>query len=185
MQADTTNPVISAQSHVDDLGKFLKERSLKKTELNTELTSVLDKLKLESEGYKEKLLFSVPLTETIVFLNEQILNNLFCNNNGSYPKTGLFLREIDVVYNEFISEAHYNMYRASISFVFNFDRSEFNYEVSVGSLEFNDEDSSLSQQIMGIGFDPSFADKDKYIFVRDVLRDLKDKVFTAQKDLNK
>ncbi|MFA5933789.1 MAG: hypothetical protein WC795_01010 [Candidatus Paceibacterota bacterium] len=160
---------------IKNLVKFLKQRTVKQLAFNKEIEDLTLRLKAEKQGV---ILFSIQLEETIVFLNEQLRDNFY--KSIDYPGTGLFLREIKIIHHEYFDELKLK-YWNNIIILFEFDKEHFNNSISLRNLGFNDEKKRISEQVVGLGFDPEFADEEKYLAVRDALREVREKIKESQK----
>ncbi|MBP6857633.1 MAG: hypothetical protein KBC11_00330 [Candidatus Pacebacteria bacterium] len=172
MKVLTVKPV----QKIENLEDFFKSRSSKKTELNNEIQELIIKLKKEAKKHEEILLYSLQLDEIITFLGKQLRENFY--SNFVYPETGLFLRQIDFVHREYIGDLGLK-YWNNVLILFKFNDERFNGEMSLSSLGFNDEKLRITEQVVGLGFDPSFADKDKYLLVKTLLKEVRSTITKA------
>lgn len=164
---------------VEDLSSLFKQRTARAAELNNESIALAKKFTDEAEKHKETLLFSVPFNEIIVTFGEQQMDSLF--RNCTYPKGGLFLREVRFVHLECVTSVQLRYeYATAIRVQFLFSQSCFNHDVLLDCLGFDDECMRVSEQVVGIGTNPRFASKEKYEEVRDVLREIKQKIFAEK-----
>lgn len=166
--------LIKSVQVTENLTDLFKKRHLRKIEINDEITSLRTKITRELEENKEVVLFTVNPEETIVFLGEQLRHN--CYIGIHYPEAGLFLRKIEFVFRESVTD-FFLEYLNDIIIKFEFNIPEFNGEMSLKTLGFNDIKNRISQQIPGLGFNPQFADSGKYMTVRDTLREIREKIF--------
>ncbi|MBP6974558.1 MAG: hypothetical protein KBB54_01295 [Candidatus Pacebacteria bacterium] len=163
---------------VEDIATFLKQRSTKASELNKESDALTKKLEKEAEENKEILLFSVPFNEIVVTFGKQQMDNLF--QRCEYPAGGLFLREVRFVHIETVASNQLR-YFTSIRVKFLFSRECFNHDMSFQCLAFDDEHMRVSEQVVGLGTNPRFANKEKYEEVRDVLTEIATKLYAELK----
>ncbi len=83
---------------------FLQDRKTAKDAFNTEFSALKKRMNAAKKENDLKVLFRISLNETIVFLGEQTLSNLFSNIEKEYPVSGLFLREIQIRHNEYLGD---------------------------------------------------------------------------------
>lgn len=155
----------------ENVADFLKKRNAIKKELNNEIKTLVEKLQTEAENNEEKILFSIPLNETTVTFGEQQMRNFF--DNIETPEEGLFLREIKITHTEYTEEINIE-YCSDIKIQFEFNDANFNGEISLDHLGFNDEQQRISEQVVGLGFNPRFANVIKYQEMRDTLRNIRE-----------
>lgn len=153
-----------------DIKSFLQERLIKRGELTKEMQSLNKKVLEEKTKYKEVILYSIPLTETLVSFRKEQLDNLF--SSLSQPSTGLFLREIYFYYKEDLYNTGDDgpQYLFDVCIKFKFNNKDFDGDISMTDLTFDDEGKRISEQVMGVGYDPCFKSVEKYIEVRDTLK---------------
>lgn len=153
---------------MEDIKSFLQERKTITTAFEVEFAALEKKRSEATEKYDSKILFRIPLTETIIFLEKQTLENLFNYIQKDYPESGLVLREIQISTIDDID----------IRFIFDvesFNENKFSY-FSFNRLGFDDERNQLIHASYGVGLDPIFADREKYIAVRETLKDIRQKM---------
>jgi len=161
------------KQNVRNLASFFNKRKTRIIYLNAKLKDVQMKFQKELKEYKEKILFSLYFTETIIFLKEQLKDNLYKNLN--YPKSGLFLRKIEIAHIEYIGDFEPN-YCNNIIIQFKFDKEDFNGYISLNNLGFNHEEKTITEQVMGIGFDLNFATEEKYLEAKNFLQIARDEI---------
>jgi len=171
MKLTKINPI----QEITDMVTFFEKRNAKKLEFNKEIKALKKKLQTEAKKNKETILFSIPLDETIVFLGKQLRENLYQNFDLDYPETGLFLKEIKIVHVEYIGDTRFK-YQNNIIIQYKFEKECFNNYISLYNLGFDDEKRRIVEQTIGLGFDPCFADEEKYFEVKDLLKMLKNKI---------
>lgn len=151
-----------------NLAEFLEQRETKKNTLNCKATAIHEKMKTEAEKNKERVLFSIPLIETLVTLSNQTLDNLFSLRKNEYPAHGLFLREVEIVYKEYLG-SNDSVYCTNVVIRFMFSKESFNNHFnnfSLGNTSFDDTNLRIVDNSMGACLDPSFMEKDKYMTVK-------------------
>ena len=157
---------------------FLQDRKTAKDAFNTEFSALKKRMNAAKKENDLKVLFRISLNETIVFLGEQTLSNLFSNIEKEYPVSGLFLREIQIRHNEYLGDTFGYDNSIDIKFIFNvesFNNNPFS-RFSFDRLSFNDDKNRLTDNSMGVCLDPTFADPEKYSAVRDALKDIQQKI---------
>ncbi len=162
----------------ENLAALFKERAAKAEELNKESADLTKKFEKEAEENKEILLFSAPFNEVVVTFGQQQIHNLFLH--CEYPAGGLFLREVRFVHLETVASNQLR-YFTSIRVQFLFSEKCFNHHVSLQCLQFDDDEMRVSEQVVGLGTNPRFANKEKYLEVRDVLTDITEKLYAELK----
>jgi hypothetical protein len=163
-----------------DIKAFLQKREDRKDELNQEIANLKTKLKDELEKNKEVILYTVEFQETIIFFGEQQKHNFF--SHLKFPETGLFLREIEIVHKEHTTMLDLE-YENAVVIKFKFNQKEFDGQILLENLGFNDEKMRVSEQITGLGFDPNFVSKEKYFEFKETLKLLKAPILQILKEI--
>ncbi|MFA4942294.1 MAG: hypothetical protein WC564_01490 [Patescibacteria group bacterium] len=151
---------------IPNLKVFLEERAAKLRFLNAEIEDLKLRLNKEADDYKETVLFSIPMEETIVLLNQQILDNFF--SGCEYPASGIFLREIKIIRTEYIEDKDFE-YCHNVIARFEFNKECFNTHISINKFAYDEERQDINEETMGVGFDPHFVDKEKFTEVINAL----------------
>lgn len=154
----------------ENIADFLKKRNAVKKEFNNDIEILTEKLLAEVDNNKETILFSIPFNETLVTFGRQQISNIF--KEYDLPKEGLFLREIKIVHTEYLGDIEFK-YCSNIKIQFEFSDWVFNGDISLDCLGFNDEKQRISEQIAGLGFDPTFMDAVKYQEMKDILKKIR------------
>lgn len=166
----------------ENIADFLKKRNAVKTKLNNEIKILTEKLQTEAENNEKRILFSIPFDETTVTFGKQQMKNFF--DDVELPKEGLFLREIKIAHVEYAEDMGFE-YCSDIKIQFEFSDDYFNGKISLEHLGFNDEKQRISEQIVGLGFNPCFANAIKYEEMRDTLRNIRETIKREEKKSKK
>lgn len=157
---------------------FLKARAAVKNTFNQELKVLTEKMNDAASKNKEVVLLSLPMTNTLISLRKQTLDNLFSFEKEFYPEHGLFLNEIQIIYREYIGNIG-SQFCSNIEIKFCFNDKRFNNawsSFSLGKLSFNDEKLRFADNSMGVCLDPDFLDDKKYHFAKKAILDMKTKL---------
>lgn len=184
---ETVEKIVDPNQKVEDLDAFFTKATAKKVALNKKVRDTIAKLKNDLKKQipadNRIILFSVAsIEETLVLFSEKVVH-MFSGISASYPKTGLFLRRIDIIYEEYVSDSGLE-YHDSVVVLFVFNKDVFNVELSLFPLEFSDP-GGREFQIKKSGDVSkgdhevflSFADEEKYLpvlnFIHESRRALK------------
>lgn len=164
----------------EDLSQFFKTRKAERDAFNSQLLQLNASMTADAAKYEEVVLFSLPMSNTLIKLSEQTLSNLFSSVEKFYPEQGLLLNEIRIIYQEYIGDIE-PKYCSDIKVKFCFDDDQFNNRwssFSLGNLCFNKEQLQLINDSIGVCLNPYFVDSEKFYYVRKELNDVVAKLFT-------
>ena len=163
---------------MENMADFLKERNAKKKELNNEIKTLTEKLEIEAENNKEKILFSIPFNETAVTFSRQQVRRIFGNNR--MLKEELFLVEINIAHVEYTGDINLE-YCSNIMIQFEFSDDWFNRQIALNRLGFNDKKQKISEQVTTPGFGPCFTSAIKYQEMKGALEKIREIMNTEEK----
>lgn len=154
---------------VANLAYFLRKRNQAKIKLNQEFNSLKRKFEYALKKRGETILFSIPLTETIVFLNPNVIKTHF-PDDLYYPEEGLFLREIEIMHCEFITKEL--EYGNTIMAKFKFNIDGFNFSIPLKKMNPNAIGTIIEDRENSVGYDPEFPNGEKFKEIWNALNDV-------------
>lgn len=157
------------RAYLDDRKAISLGFQQKAAELSTEIEK-------EQENHKKVILYSIPFVDTLILLNDDILNNLYDDTvKKSYRPYSLSLKEIQIIYYEADGRFGLNSWHTiRIHYIFN--NKDFNQNAAFQYIGFRDEDLCISEPTGGVGFSPLFLSEEKYLFAKNLLKEIKEAV---------
>lgn len=160
---------------IENLADFLERQKNQELELNNKIQVLIQELK-EKKG-EPTILFSQKFEETVFHLSEDI-RGVFDYQYHKYPENGLFLRSLEIVHNNSVGNIELS-FSGFISLVVKTNDENWNGEIPLSRVAWDDEDFRIVENSMGHCYEPRFSSKEKYFEVRSFIQAIQDQLKTV------
>ena len=161
-----------------DLESFFNKRSLAKDNFNEKITSLKKEIEKELDKNHENVIGSINFGEIPIFLSEETRYKIFYGIE--YPKTGITLLSIEILYIEKINFIGFE-YDGDIIVRFNIKEDHYKNnwtEFPINNLRWDDKKFRIMEQSLSTGLDPIF-NKEDYFEVKKTISELAEKVLNS------